>query len=491
MDNFIVLEEQLEDILEKDIRNVFPEECGLTGAIDIPNASTIVQDGMLLQEPRGEKSAGIISCEGYEFHHRLRMGKPTVEFGNYDARSNLPGAMAISHNRYATAGSAFEDRNIQPLLVMKSKFGKFALGHNGTLAGVGPLEQELLEDGVAFQSTTDSELLTKLICRENESKIENAIAGACRQIDAAYSLLIMTEDALYAVRDRHGVRPLAIGRMNGGHIVMSESYVIDQFPDAKYVRDVHPGEIAIFRRGQRGFESIQFASPKEAGCIFERIYFSNPRSRYNGVYHEDFRFAQGQKFYEENKELLRSIESPIVVPILDSSKHGTLGLSYAMGTTPTEAFLRIHNPPRANNRSFTSATQEDRIKAAYRKQHLREDLVRGRTVIVVEDTIVRATTLKIINKRLSEAGAAYVINAVISPGIRDICPYGMDFQNKNELAAAYNSVEEIRQKIGADKLIYLSLGGLNDIVKETYGTNMCAGCFGGSYAQHQTLDLHS
>lgn len=454
------------------------EKCGLAAAINLDNASRYVYDCLALMQHRGEASVGIVSNDG-AFSYRRRIGKVMHQFGGYDF-SKLPGAMSTGHNRYATSGSPGDITDIQPLIVKKSKFGMFTLAHNGTLAHTSAIEENLIGEGVTFQSSTDSELLIKLITRKGTEDIITAIIESLKEIKAAYSLLIQTNDKIIAVRDKFGVRPLSIGKIKKGYLVASETYVFDQFPECDFVRDVHPGEIVVFEKGKESFTSIQYAQQDEAFCVFEGIYFSNPRSMYKGSYHEDFRKDLGRQLYNDN-----NIQADIIIPILDSGKMAAIGVALESGIPYEEAFLRIHDPPRSNNRSFTSPTQKERIQTAHMKLNLRKSSIKGKDVLVVDDSLVRSNTLKVINQRLREAGAKSIINFISAPPIINICQYGMDFQNKEELAAHNYKIEQIAEKIDADKLVFQSLKGLKKCVKKNYNCGVCSGCFGGKYPINQ------
>lgn len=462
-----------------ELRDLLREECGLAAAINIPNASKYVCDCLILQEHRGEKGAGIISIKDGIFFKRRRVGLAREQFFEYNFKSKLPGKTAIGHNRYATQGDSDSIENVQPLVFKRSKFGPLMIAHNGTLVGQEEIKKSLEKEAVIFQSDTDSEIFGHLIARSKKPSLEEAIVDTLLQIPAAYSLLILTPNNVFAIRDRFGVRPLSIGKLGNGFLVCSENYAFDQYPKCKLVRDIEPGEMIVFDKNNSSFRSIKYAEAEEHFCIFEGIYFSSPRTSYNGFIHEDFRQELGKKVFEENPD----IRGDFILPVLDSGKHAGIGLFKASDIPYKEYFLRIHNPPRSNSRSFTSATWEERIRTAYQKLHLRKDKIKKRRAIVVDDSIVRATTMKIINKRLRAAGASYIINCISSPRIIDVCPNGMDYQDKQQLVAANKSISETRDFIGADELIYITLEGLKEVVSRTYKCGICTGCFGGKYPE--------
>lgn len=467
----------LEDTPEEEL-HPFAEKCGVAGVYNLERASEKCFEILSLLEHRGEESAGIISEDEGKLFYRRRMGAVHKQFSNFDF-DKLPGEMASGHNRYATSGTDTVmdieggSTDAQPLIIQRSKYGPFAVSHNGTLVNTGNIEDWLTKEGAAFQSSTDTELMAKLITRKNSQNLEEAIIQAAKDIPGAYSLIVQTPGKLIALRDKFGVRPLSIGRIGDGYLIASESYALEQFPDCKDITDIKAGEMYIFNHG---LHRKQYTEPDNHFCIFEGIYFSNPRSRHNECYHEDFRKALGQQLYEEY-----NINADLIVPVLDSGKFAALGMHEASGIEYKESFLRIQNPPKAQNRSFTSPTTEDRERAVRKKLNLRPDKVYNKNVVIVDDSIVRSTTMGIINKWLREAGVKSITTVISSPPITNTCPYGMDFQTRQELAAANHPIEEIRKKIGSDRLHYLSLDGLNRVSKEHYRVGICTGCFGGRY----------
>lgn len=476
------LQGSVEEELAFDLRNLFPEECGLAAAINLPLASRYVYDCLMLQEHRGEDSVGILSFDGENVHTRRRVGRVREQFVNVAFETELPGHIAIGHNRYATQGSADTLTNIQPLFFPNTRYGSLAIAHNGTLFDRHAVRTRLTQEGVLFQSSMDSEIFGHLIARSSCTTLEEAIIESTQQIPAAYSLLIFCQNKVIALRDPHGVRPLSIGKLGEGYLVCSENYTFDQYPSCEQIGDIKPGEMVIFEHGSPHLKRISYSPPDEQFCIFEGIYFSDPRSRYNQYWHEDFRHALGAKLWQENPHL----QGDCIIPVLDSGKHAALGLAQASGIAYHEYFKRLHNPPRANMRSFTSSKEEERIRTAYQKLHLRREKIAGKKIVVVDDSIVRSTTIRLINQRLREAGATSIVNCISAPPIILNCPYGMDFQKRGELIAHRYSVEEIRQHIGADELIYLSLEGLYQVVQQTYRCGICSGCFGGCYPANYT-----
>lgn len=464
------------------LRNLLPEECGLAAAINLPGASLYIYDCLALQQNRGEDGVGIASIKRGNIFHQEELGCVEDSFIDFDFGAKLPGKISIGHNRYATKGNSNEIKNVQPLFFPETRYGPLMVAHNGTLVNSRKIKKDLIKKGVVFQSKTDSEIFGHLIALSGKESIEEAIITALEKVPAAYSLLILTSDKLFAIRDRFGVRPLSIAKLNDGFLICSENYAFDQFRESMFIRDIDPGEMVVFERRRKGFRSVKYAQDTEHFCIFEGIYFSNPRTTYRNFMHEDFRQELGKRIFAENPEL----KGDFILPVLDSGKQAAFGMAKASGIPYKEYFLRVHKPPnpkkkQKRTRSFTSPTAKERDRTAYQKLHLRKDKIRGRRAIVVDDSIVRSNTIRIVNKRLRDAGASYIINCISAPAVINICPYGMAFQDKKQLVAAGNTIEEIRKIIGADELIYLSLPGLKQVVSETYRCGICCGCFGGKY----------
>ncbi len=456
-------------VQEADLRNAFPENCALAGAINLPHAALLLYNCLLRQQHRGEDGAGIVTVDNNRFYQHKDVQRVDQLFTGFNF-ALLPGHMGIGHNRYSTEGSSDDKQNVQPL-IFNTQYGTLAIAHNGTLANTRNIRARLGKR-VAFQSGTDTELFAHLIAASSASTLEDAIMDATRQIPVAYSFLILTPDKMIALRDAYGIRPLSIAKLGDGHVVCSETYAFGFDPACTFERDVKPGEMIIFRADQIRYESRQYAKRGERSCVFESIYFATPRSRRNGIYHEDFRSALGERFFEEHSD---ELDGDFIVPILDSGKYAAHGLHVASGIPYREAFFRNHHYSGAQ-RSFIASRREDREHAIRMKLDLRPDLVQGQRIILVDDSIVRGTTIQILIQQLRDAGAAEITVAITSPQVKDICPYGIDHQRKNELIAADSDTEEVRRKICADKLFYLSVRGLQDVAG-MYGIGICDGCF--------------
>jgi amidophosphoribosyltransferase len=457
--------------------------CGLAGAYNVPNAAQMVWMLLYVQQHRGEAGVGFVTSEGQTFQAVRELGRVDRNFPLGTDFSKWPGDKAIGHVRYATHGSAHVKHNVQPIIVRVSNHGEMALAHNGTLINAEEERQKMLKKGHCFQSTTDSELLLQRMAGSKASTLEDAVLEGISAFPASYSLLIFTPDKLVALRDKYGVRPLSIATMGKGYLAASETsaFHILKKQKANFLREVEPGEMVVFDK--KGMHSTHYAKPQEHTCVFEFAYFSDPHSCYKGFEHTDFRWRCGVRVYEENKAFFDGFKGKPdvrVIPILDSGKQGAWGFTEASGLSYREYFLRRHNAPRAG-RSYTAPTQLERQLVANAKLDLREDKVKGRTVITVDDSNVRGTTARNNNDRLREAGAAKIINVYLMPPIVDVCCLGMDHQKTSELVATGRTNEQIAKNVHADHVFYLSPAGLNKIVNETYKSGICSGCFGGRY----------
>ena len=361
-------------------------------------------------------------------------------------------------------------------MLFETRYGPLAIAHNGNFVNESAIREHLVNDGAIFQSNSDTETFVHTLNRSNKETLEDAIVYATEQIPTAYSLLIMTPEKVIALKDRFGVRPLSFANLGHGYLISSEDYAFSQFKEAEFIREISSGEMVVFDKSGN-YTEIQYTEPDEHFCVFEQMYFSNPMSKKNGFRHRYFRELLGKILHEENPDL----DMDTIIPILDSGKFAALGYSKASGITYNESFLRVHDPPGINTRSFTSPTYEERIKTAYQKLILADELVNGKRVATMDDSIVRGTTMRIINERLRNAGATYITNVVAAPPIVNTCPLGMDYNTKEELVAYGKTLDEITRQIGADKLIYISLEGVYKAVTKTTNSGICSGCFGGNY----------
>lgn len=441
--------------------------CGVFGVHGHPNAAELTYYGLYALQHRGQESAGIVSCDGKLFRQHKGMGLVPQVFKGEELHG-LIGNMAIGHTRYSTTGSSHIG-NAQPLTVDCSR-GQIAIAHNGNLTNAAALREELEERGSIFQTTVDSEIVLHWLAQPTQNG-ENTLVSTIRKLEGAYSLLVMTERELIGARDPHGFRPLCIGRMdNGAYVLSSETCALDLI-QAKFVRDVEPGEIVII--DDNGLRSIQ-AFPeqqKRSFCIFEYVYFARPDSNIADQNVYKVRVNMGRELARENP-----LEADIVVPIPDSGNCAALGYALESGIPFEMAFVRNHYV----GRSFLQPSQLIRDFNVRVKLNLITDLVKDKRVIIVDDSIVRGTTCKKRVNSLKEAGAKEVHVLVSCPPHKNPCVYGIDFPDRSKLMAANNTLDEICQYLDADSLNYLSQEGMVRATgkpKESF----CMACYDGQY----------
>jgi amidophosphoribosyltransferase len=457
-----------EDAAELNFMQNYPKHyCGVFGIYGHPNAAELAYYGLYALQHRGQESAGIVSCDGGEFHEYKRMGLVSQIFEGLVLRE-LTGSMAIGHNRYSTTGSSHL-RNAQPL-TGDSKRGHLAIAHNGNLTNAAKLREELEDKGAIFQTTVDSEIILHLLCQPHTGGTDNNLVQSVRRLEGAYSLVIMTENELIGVRDPFGFRPLCLGRVGDSWVLASESCALDLI-SAEFIRDIAPGEIVII--DHNGVRSLQ-AFPehtKRAFCIFEYVYFARPDSNIAGRNVYKARVAMGRELAKEHP-----IEADLVLPVPDSGNCAALGYSLASGIPYEMAFVRNHYV----GRSFLQPSQLIRDFNVRVKLNLITELVQDKRVIVVDDSIVRGTTCKARVNNLKEAGAKEVHVLVSCPPHRNPCVYGIDFPDRNKLMAANHTIDDIRRYLKADSLGYLSEEGMvraTGLPKESF----CMACYNGQY----------
>ena len=444
----------------------FHDECGVVGVYGDADASKLAYLGLYALQHRGQESAGIVSANGGDLHPHKGMGLVADIFGPEELKL-LPGTAALGHTRYSTAGDTTM-RNAQPILIECNK-GKLALGHNGNLTNANALRRTLEHRGSIFQTTSDTEVIVHLIARSSARSLSSAIADALNQVEGAYSLLLLTREELYAMRDPRGFRPLALGRRGDTWVVASETCAFDLI-DAEYVREIEPGEMVRISRA--GLESIRFAPEKpHQYCIFEHVYFARPDSLV---------FARP---VGESREILGKLlarECPavadIVVPVPDSGVPAAIGYALESGIPFRMGLIRNHYV----GRTFIEPTQAIRDFCVKLKLNPLRRLLGGHRVLLVDDPIVRGPPSRKIVRMVREAGAAEVHLRISCPPTISPCYYGVDTPTKEELIASHNSVEQIRDFIGADSLGYLSIENLRKAVADTKG-KFCTACYTGVY----------
>ncbi|HDN97540.1 MAG TPA: amidophosphoribosyltransferase [bacterium] len=444
---------------------IIKENCGLVGIYNHKNASEILYLGLFSLQHRGQESAGIVVSDGKRVFSKKGMGLVWEVFASQDLKK-LEGNFGIGHVRYSTTGSSSE-KNTQPFLI-EYKGKTLAIAHNGNLVNSYSLRKRLEEKGAIFQTTLDTEIIMHLIVRSNKKTLLEKIKDALSKLKGAFSLLIFTEDSIIAVKDPWGFKPLCLGKINDGYIVASESCAFD-LVGAEYLREIEPGEILIINKD--GLRSDFLPKKKISHCIFEFIYFSRPDSKIFGQSVYLARKRLGERLAEEFP-----YKGDIVIPIPDSGNIAALGFAEKKGIPFEMGIVRNHYV----GRTFIQPFQKSRELSVKVKLNPVSEVLKGKEVIVIEDSIVRGTTSRIRIKNLRKAGARKIYMGVSCPPIRFPCFYGIDFPSKKELAASEMSVEEIKKKIGLDGLYYLSLEGMLSSIGLPE-KNFCTACFTGNY----------
>ncbi|MCG3197414.1 MAG: amidophosphoribosyltransferase [Candidatus Omnitrophica bacterium] len=444
------------------------EECGVFGIWDHPEAARLVYLGLYSQQHRGQESAGIstISDEGVIYSH-VDMGLVHEVF-NEDNISRLVGGRAIGHVRYSTTGSS-QICNAQPIVRNYAR-GQIAFCFNGNIVNAQELRHGLEEAGSIFQGSSDGEVIVHLVARQHEESLLDRVANALRHCQGAYSALFMNQHEVLAVRDPHGFRPLCLGKLGAAWMVASESCAFD-IVDGEYVRDLRPGE--VLRITDSGLESFFPFEPVEAQpCIFELVYFARPDSI---VFERDVN--EVRKRLGRQLAIESHVDADLVFAVPDSSNLVALGFSQESGIPFEIGLMRNHYV----GRTFIEPEQSIRDFGAKIKYSPLRSTLRGQRVVVVDDSIVRGTTVRKIVKMIRKAGAAEVHLRIASPPIRHACFYGIDMPTTSELIASTHSPEEIRRHIRVDSLHYLSVEGLLEACRGTMDT-YCTACFSGRYA---------
>lgn len=443
------------------------EECGVFGVYGHPEAANLTYLGLYALQHRGQEGAGICSSDSRHLHLDKSMGLVADIFNERRLRK-LPGHIAIGHNRYSTAGSSVL-KNVQPIMA-NFALGPLAIAHNGNLVNAIELRDELEKEGAIFQSTSDSEVMVHLIAHAKGGDFYERVVHAVKQVSGAFSLLILREKELIAVRDAYGVRPLSLGMVDGAYVVTSETCALDII-SARYIRDIEPGELLIIN--ENGVNSMRpLTSQRHASCIFEFIYFSRPDSYiFGGQNVNEMRKKFGAQLARES-----AIGADLVIPVPDSGVPAALGFSEESKIPFDFGLIRNHYV----GRTFIEPKQSIRHFGVKIKLNPIKKLLEGKRIIVVDDSIVRGTTSKKIVKMLREGGGAKEVHVRISsPPTVGPCFYGIDTPTRHELIASTHEVEEIRRYITADTLSYLSLDGLKNIVPRSH--NYCTACFDNNY----------
>ena len=446
--------------------NFYPrEECGIVGLYNVPEAANYAYLGIYALQHRGQESAGIVTSNKTNLFRFAGMGQVGHVFKK-EKLTQLVGDAAIAHNRYSTTGASFL-RNAQPIRV-ESRLGSLSLAHNGNLTNAWQIRNDLEKEGTIFQTTADSEVICHLMARSQEKDFHKSLIYAIGKITGAYSLVLLTKDELYAMRDPNGFRPLVLGKKDSGWVLASETCALD-IMDAEYVRDVEPGEMVMIN--ESGLESIfPFKPRKESLCIFEYIYFSRPDSRVFNRSVYDIRFTLGEKLAEES-----AVDADLVMAVPDSSVVAALGYSKQSKIPYHAGLIRSHYI----GRTFIEPDQKIRDFGAKLKYNAIESVIKDKRVIVVDDSIMRGTTQRKIVKMLRNAGAKEIHVRISSAPSKHACYYGIDIPHKSELIASNHCLEEIRKYLRVDSIAYLSEEGMQSAAGPE--RSYCMACFNGEY----------
>jgi amidophosphoribosyltransferase len=442
------------------------EECGVVGVYGHPEAANLVYLGLYALQHRGQESAGIVASTHSKMRLEVGMGLVADVFDPIRILK-LPGPLAIGHNRYSTAGKS-ELVNAQPCMINYSA-GSLALAHNGNLVNAHAIRKGLGSKGAIFQSTNDSEVIVHLMAQSKAETFVDQAAEALRQVSGAYSLVLMTKTELVAARDPHGFRPLCLGKLDGAYIVASETCVMDLI-EAEFIREVEPGELILIN--DQGIQSFfPFKKVETKHCVFEHIYFARPDS-----------FIFGEHVYTARKNMGRAMaqESPadvdLIVPVPDSGVVSAMGFAEESGIPFEMGLIRNHYV----GRTFIEPQSQIRHFGVKLKLNPVKEIIAGKRIAIIDDSIVRGTTARKIVKMLRDVGAKEIHLRISAPPILHSCFYGIDTPTKEELIAHTHDLEETRQYLAADSLAYLSLEKMMEVL-ENGKKKFCSACFDGNY----------
>jgi amidophosphoribosyltransferase len=443
--------------------------CGIVAVSGVPQAARLAFLGLYSLQHRGQEAAGIVAVDrSGGGASRIHKGTGLVSDAFEERElAGLNGDVALGHIRYSTAGGAGL-QNAQPLLVRYSE-GDLGLVHNGNLTNAHELRSRLVEEGALFQSSIDSEVIVHLIARSRRDTVDGQIDDALSQLEGAFSLLITVDDVLYAARDSLGFRPLVLGHLDGGYVLASETCALD-IVGARYVRDVRPGEVLRIQGGEITQLRPLPATAPQAPCVFELVYFARPDSRLWGQSVDRARRAFGRRLALE-----QPAEADCVISVPDSANSAALGFAEQSGIPFELGLIRNHYV----GRTFIEPSQAGRDSKVRLKYSAVREVLEGKRVVVVDDSLVRGTTSRGLVNLLREAGAKEVHFRLASPPVRHPCFYGIDMPTREELIASQKSPEEIRSHLAVDSLGYLSLDGMMTAVEDA--GPLCHACFSGDY----------
>jgi amidophosphoribosyltransferase len=454
------------------------EECGVFGVIGVNDASNFVALGLHALQHRGQEAGGIVSHDAEQgFNSARRFGYVRDNFTSQKVMETLPGPLAIGHVRYSTSGSKGQTaiRDVQPF------FGEFAMGgaaiaHNGNITNANALRRELIERGSIFQSSSDSECIIHLMARSLQRNIPERMEDALRRVEGAFSIVAMTRTKLIGVRDPLGVRPLVLGKIGDGWALSSETCALDII-GADFVREIEPGEMVVISEKHGVQSHFPFRRVSSRFCIFEHVYFSRPDSILGGRSVYETRENIGRELAKE-----APVDADLVCPVPDSGTPAAIGFSLESGIPYAMGIIRNQYM----GRTFIEPTESIRNMGVRLKLNVNRALVKGKRIILVDDSVVRGTTSRKIKEMILDAGAAEVHFRIASPPTQWPCFYGVDTPQRDKLLAATMSEDEMRDHLGVDSLKFISLDGLYRAVGEADGRNKtcpqyCDACFSGEY----------
>ncbi|MFQ5645605.1 MAG: amidophosphoribosyltransferase [bacterium] len=444
----------------------FRDECGVFGVFGHPEASVLTYLGLYALQHRGQEGAGIVSNDGKYFHLQRGLGLVADVFDQSHLEA-LTGGAALGHVRYSTAGDS-SLRNVQPLVVDYAR-GSLAIAHNGNLLNANQLREKLEKEGSIFHSTADTEIIIHLMAKSKLPDFESALVEALAQVSGAYSMLLMNEDKLIGIRDPRGFRPLCLGKLNGAYVLSSETCALDLI-GASFIRNIKPGEVVVIdKNGVQSFSP--FPKAKESLCIFEHIYFARPDSELDEQSITQVRRRLGKKLAQET-----AVGADYVIPVPDSGIYAAMGFAEESGIPYERGLIRNHYV----GRTFIEPQQAIRHFGVKIKLNPVKSIVKGKKIVVVDDSIVRGTTSRKIVEMIRNAGAREVHMRISAPPSRFPCFYGIDTPTRKELIASTNTVEAISEFLSTDSLGYLSYQGMMEAVSN--GRNhFCTACFSGEY----------
>ena len=437
-------------MLKKKLKKYNPkikEECGVFGISNSEDASTLTALSLHALQHRGQEGCGIVSFDGKKYHLEKKLGLVGDNFNKEEVLKKIPGNYAIGHNRYSTTGDTAL-RNIQPFFA-DTHNGGIGISHNGNLTNAITLREKLVKEGAIFHTTSDTETIVQLIAKSKRNTTMDKIVDALFQIQGGYALVMLTQNILIGVRDPYGIRPLVIGKIKNSYVFASETCALDII-GAKFVREVENGEIVCIENNE--LKSIKpFPAKKQRPCVFEYIYFARPDSILNGKCAYEYRKDFGKELAKE-----ADIDADLIVPVPDSGNAAAIGYSQYVGRNFDLGIIRNHYV----GRTFIEPTQQIRSLGVKLKHNVNKSLVKNKSLILIDDSLVRGTTSVKIIKMLYEAGAKEVHLRIASPPIKYPDYYGVDTPNKNELLASKFDLESMRKFINATTLKFLSIKGL-------------------------------